>query len=71
LQFVNYTIIENAQKIRTKSLVFFMWLSYVQLLGGQNRNGLVCAIMICPPELPINDEGRNEAHIASTGVRRY
>jgi len=26
--------------------------------------------MINPPELPINDEGRNEAHIASTGVRR-
>jgi len=29
--------------------------------------------MICPPERPINDEARNEAHagIASTGVRRY
>jgi len=27
--------------------------------------------MINPPELPINDEARNEAHIASTGVRRY
>jgi len=25
--------------------------------------------MIHPPELPINDEGRNDAHIASTGVR--
>jgi len=25
--------------------------------------------MINPPELPINDEARNYAHIASTGVR--
>jgi len=24
--------------------------------------------MINPPELPINDEARNDAHIASTGV---
>jgi len=39
--------------------------------GGQNRYGLVCAVMTNPPELPINDEARNEAHIASTGVRRY
>jgi len=23
------------------------------------------------PEIPINDEARNEAHIASTGVRLY
>jgi len=39
--------------------------------GGQNRYGLVCAAVINPPELPIYDEARNEAHIASTGVRRY
>jgi len=26
--------------------------------------------MINPPELPNNDEARNETHIASTGVRR-
>jgi len=25
--------------------------------------------MINPPEMPINDEARNEAHIANTGVR--
>jgi len=51
-----------------------MWLLYVQLmqlLGGQNRYGLVCAVMINPPELRINDEARNEVHIASTGVRQY
>jgi len=29
------------------------------------------AIMINPPELPIDDEARNEAHIASIGVRLY
>jgi len=50
---------------------FFMWLLYVQVLGEQNRYGLVCAIIIELPELPINDEARNEAHIASTGVRLY
>jgi len=27
--------------------------------------------MVNPPELPINDEARNEAHIASTGVQLY
>jgi len=48
-----------------------MWLLCVQLLGGQNRYGLVCAVMINPPELPIIDEAPNESHIASRGVRRY
>jgi len=27
--------------------------------------------MINPPEQPIDDEARNEAHVASTGVRLY
>jgi len=27
--------------------------------------------MINSPESPINDEARNEAHIATTGVRLY
>jgi len=27
--------------------------------------------MINPPELPIDDEARNKAHIASTGVPLY
>jgi len=27
--------------------------------------------MINTPELPINGEGRNDAHIASTGVRLH
>jgi len=27
--------------------------------------------MINPPELPMNDEARNDAHIASAGVRLY
>jgi len=33
--------------------------------------GLVWAVMINSPELPINDEARNEAHVASTDVRLY
>jgi len=41
------------------------------IAGGQNRHGLVYTVMINPLQLPINDEARNETHIASTGVRRY
>ena len=33
------------------------------ITGGQNRYGLVCAVMINPLELPINDEARNEAQV--------
>jgi len=39
--------------------------------GRKNRYGLVCAVMINPAELRFNDQARNEAHIASTGVRLY
>jgi len=27
--------------------------------------------MINPPELPVNDETQNDAHVASTGVQLY
>jgi len=43
----------------------------LQLPRRKNRYRLVWAVMINPPELPIKDEARNEAHIASTGVRLY
>ena len=47
-------------------------MAYVQPLRGQKkRYGLVWAVVINPPELPINDEARNDAHIASTGVQLY
>jgi len=36
----------------------------------EQTRACVRRIMINPPELPINGEARNEAHIASTGVRR-
>jgi len=38
--------------------------------GDRTETGLhvPSAVMIRPPELPINDEARSEAHIASTGV---
>jgi len=45
-----------------------MWLLYVQLLGGQNRYGLVCAIMINPPEL--NNEARNNATVLAQKTKR-
>jgi len=35
------------------------------------RYGIACAVMINLPEPPFADGARNEAHIASTGVRRY
>jgi len=34
--------------------------------GGQNKYGHIGAITINPPELSINDEARNDAHIART-----
>jgi len=42
---------------------------YVQLPGGQNRYGLVYAVMINPSEMATQLE--NNAHIASTGVRLF
>ena len=39
--------------------------------SGKNRYGLVWAVMINLPELPIIEDARNDAHIASTGVRLY
>jgi len=35
------------------------------------RYGIVWSIMINPPELPMNDEARNEGQIACTGVRLH
>ena len=63
--------IESAHKVRKETFVFHNVAVIVQLLWGQNRYGLVWAVMINPPELPINDEARNYAHIASTGVRLH
>ena len=71
LKLVNYTAVENAHKYARKFAFFIMLLLYVQLLSRKNRYGLVRSIMINPPELPIDDEARNEAHFASTGVRLY
>jgi len=56
-------------KFATKFSFFNMWLLYVQLLSRKNRYGLVWAITINPPELPIDDDARDETRIASTGVR--
>jgi len=50
---------------------FFYVAEKCTIAGGQSRYGLVCAVMINPLELSINDEARNETHIVSTGVRRY
>ena len=36
-----------------------------------DTDGIVWTVMINPPDLPINDEARIDAHIASTGVRLY
>ena len=68
---LNYTRIENAHEVRKNIFVFIVWLLYVQLLRGKKRYGLVWADMINPPEMPVNDEARNEAHIANTGARLY
>ena len=73
LKLVNDTRIENAHKVRKKIFVFYYVAVtvYVQLLSRKNRYGLLWATMINSPKLSINDEARNEAHIASTEVRLY
>ena len=69
--------LQTAQELRMrikyarKFSFLVMWLLNVKLLKGKNRYGLVWADMIHPPELPVNDEARNEALIASTGVQLY
>ena len=68
----NYTRIESAHKVHKKlSVSLCGCYVYVQLLGGQNRFGLVWAVMINLHELPIYDGARNDPHIASTRVRLY
>ena len=47
---LSYTRIENKADAR-KFLFFIMWLLYVQLLRGKKRYGLVCAVLINPPEM--------------------
>jgi len=68
-----YTTQELGMRIKyaTKLSFCIMWLLYVQLLGRQKGCELVWADTINPPELSINDEARNDAHIPSTGVRLY
>ena len=58
-------------KYAIKLSFFIMWLLYVQLLSTKKKYGLVWAVMIDPPELPINDIARNDAHIARTSVQLY
>jgi len=70
-------VCSNRQAKRGEGGTDFKWGGRAPLVSplatalGHNRYGLVCAVMINPPELPINDEAQNETHIASTGVRRY
>ena len=37
----------------------------------EKRYGFVRAVMTNPPEMPINDETRNEVHIATIAVQLY
>ena len=69
---LNNTRIENAEKVRKKTFVFFaIWLLYVQLLGAEQIRACVSRTYVQSAWLPINDEGRNDALIASTVVRLY
>jgi len=38
------------------------------VLRGEDHKSIPVATGLNPPELPISDEARNDAHIASTGV---
>ena len=64
---INYTRIENAHEVRKKIFVFYYVVVICTITEGKKRYRFVRAVMISPPEMPINDE----THIASTGVRVY
>jgi len=69
--FLSYTRIENEHEVRKKILIFYNVAVICTITKVKKRHGLVWAVTINPPEMPINDEARNEAHIASTGARLY
>jgi len=46
----------------SRKLSFFYVAVICTIAKEEERHGLMWAIMINPPELPINDESRNEAH---------
>jgi len=70
-KFVNYTIIENAHKVRKIIFVFLCGCYMYNCWEDRTDTGLCEPLWSSRLKLPINDEARNEAHIASTGVRRY
>jgi len=59
-------------RIKYASKFVFYYVAVIcTITKGKDRYGLVRAVMINPPELPINGKARNEAHIASAGVRLH
>ena len=62
-----FTILPNIQPA-SRIVIISASVIYVQLLEGQEGYRLLWAVMINPPELPVNVEARNHAHISSTGV---
>ena len=71
MKLVNYTRIENAYEVRKKIFVFY-YVAVICTITKQKEQIRACVShMINPPELPIYDEARNEANMASTGVRLY
>jgi len=71
LKLLNYTRIENVQKVLKKIFVFYYVAVIRTIPKVKNRYGRVRAITVNPLELPINDKARKEVHIANTSVRLY
>ena len=51
--------------------LFIMWLLYVQLLGTEQMRACLSRYDKSAWNANQNDEGGNDAHIASTGVQLY
>jgi len=66
----NYTKIENAHKVRKKIFLNYVAVIYA-ITKGKDQIGLVWAGVINPSEQSVNDEPRNGAHTASTGMGLY
>jgi len=50
---LNYARLQNAHKLRKKTFAYCVTVVCTNI-GEQNRNGFVWAVMINPPEVPIN-----------------
>jgi len=68
---LNYTRIENEHEVRKKMFVFYYVSVICTITKRKKDTGVLEPLWSIRLKCHINDEARNEAHIASTRVRLY